>query len=678
MNEEQKNNTGTQSESRQGTERSNQGSMRRFTRRDNNMRGPRSMVTRNANRHANNAAQGGNKTGQNQGGGHGHRHGSHGHDTPRTSTRMKHSTGREKADARSASLPFPGRDHDNMAIPPLKDGNIRIIPLGGVEEVGRNMTLIEYKDSIVIVDAGLQFSEISTPGVDYILPNTKYLEERKDKIKGIVITHGHLDHIGAIPYIMSKLGNPPLFARQLTMLLVQKRQEEFPQLEALDMRIVEKNDRVTMGDFKVRFFSVTHTVPDSMGVILETPYGNIVCTGDLKLEHVNGKVTMEEEDQWDTLTANGSKNLMLMADSTNVEMPGWSIPESEVLKNIEEIIRNTDGRLIIATFASLLERLIKIIEVAEILGKKIVIDGRSMKNNIAIAYESGFLKIDKKVFIPIEEMDNYPPDRIICLVTGAQGDEFASLMRAANKAHKYIKLNKRDTILLSSSVVAGNERSVQKLKDNLSRQGAHIIHYGNANVHSGGHARSDETLWIHKKVAPKFFMPMHGYHYMLRVHADVARKAGMPNENIVIPDNSTIVEIQDEGTKITTLKEYAPRSLILVDGFSVGNMQEVVLRDRQMLSQDGIFVIITTVNLSTGKVTKSPDIISRGFVYLRESQDLLRQARFLTKKTVEDMAANSKQIDFDYIKDHITDSVARLLFQETAKRPIVIPVILSI
>lgn len=590
---------------------------------------------------------------------------------------MKHSTGRERADSRSLMAPFPAKDAENVIIPPLKDGNIRIIPLGGVEEIGRNMTMVEYKDSIIVIDAGLQFSEINTPGVDYILANTKYLEDRKRKVKAVVITHGHLDHTGGIPYLMEKIGNPPLYSRNLTTLMIKKRQEEFPHLQPLDIRIVEKTDRVTMGDLKVRFFAVTHTIPDSMGIIIETPYGNIVHTGDLKLDHVDGKPTMEEEDEWDNV-ASGGNNLMLMADSTNVERPGFSFPEKVVLKNIENIIRNAEGRLIVATFASLLERLIKIIDTAEILGKKIIVDGRSMKNNLDIARESGLLKAKKETFIPIEEMESYPPDRIILLVTGAQGDEFASLMRAANKTHKYLKVNKRDTVLLSSSVVPGNERSVQKLKDNLSRQGARIIHYQNADVHSSGHAHHDETLWIQKKIAPRFFMPVHGYHYMLRVHAAIAREAGIPEQNIVIPDNSMIVEIQDAGSKIVTLKESAPRGLVLVDGFSVGNIQEVVLRDRIMLSQDGIFVIVLTVNLTTGKVIKSPDVISRGFVYLRESQDLLRQARFLAKKTVEDMASGTKQIDFDYVKDHVTDAVARLLFQETAKRPIVIPVILSV
>ncbi len=694
MNEENKKTEGEASSNQRPTEKTGYGA-RRFPHRDSNARGPRSAVTRSANR----LASYGGQTSPSRPVSHGtHRHtkpgqgvphhkevrqgqypnrGSHPHDRPATSVRMKHSTGREKADSRNQMAPFPAKDVENVIIPPLKDGDIRIIPLGGVEEIGRNMTVIEYKDSIIVIDAGLQFSEINTPGVDYILANTKYLEDRKHKVKAVIITHGHLDHTGGIPYLMEKIGNPPLYSRALTILMIQKRQEEFPHLAPLDIRIVEKNDRITVGDFKVRFFAVTHTIPDAMGIIVETPYGNIIHTGDLKLDHVDGKPTMEEEDEWDNI-AKGGNNLMLMADSTNVERPGFSLPEKIVLKNIENIIRNSEGRLIVATFASLLERLIKIIDTADILGKKIIVDGRSMKNNLEIARESGLLKARKEAFIPIEEMENYPPDRIILLVTGAQGDEFASLMRAANKTHKYLKINKRDTILLSSSVVPGNERSVQKLKDNLSRQGAKIIHYQNADVHSSGHAHHDETLWIHKKIAPRFFMPVHGYHYMLRVHGGIALEAGVLEQNIIIPDNSMILEIQENGTKIVTLKESAPRGLVLVDGFSVGNIQEVVLRDRIMLSQDGIFVIVMTINLTTGKVIKSPDVISRGFVYLRESQDLLRQARLLAKKTVEDMTTDTKQIDFDYIKDHVTDAVARLLFQETAKRPIVIPVILSV
>src|SRR3989344_4234436 len=450
---------------------------------------------------------------------------------------------------RRPSMPFSPHRKEEQVIPPLTPGNVRIIPLGGVEEIGKNMTVVEYKDTIIVVDAGVQFKEESTPGIDFILPNTKYLEERKHKVKAIVITHGHLDHIGAIPYIMDKIGNPPLYSRNLTTLMIKKRQEEFTHLPPMDIRVVEKNDRITVGDMTLKFFAVTHTIPDSMGIMIETPYGNIVHTGDLKLDHNDGVPTEAEIEAFEPLSA--EKNLMLLADSTNVERPGFSIPEKLVFKNI----------------------------------KKIIVDGRSMKNNIEIAKMAGMLVVQKDTMIPIEQMDNYPPDRIIVLATGAQGDEFASLMRAANRTHKYLKINKRDTVLLSSSIVPGNERNVQKLKDNLSRQGAKIIHYMTSDVHSSGHAN--------------------------------------PDENIVIPDNGAVIEIQDNGSKIVVLKESAPKNLILVDGFSVGDIQDVVIRDRQMLAQDGIFVIIATIDVGSGRIRKSPDIISRGFVYLRESQDLL-------------------------------------------------------
>ncbi len=565
----------------------------------------------------------------------------------------------------------------NDVIPGAGD-NIRIIPLGGVEEIGKNMTAIEYKNDIIVIDMGFAFKDDDTPGVDYILPNTAYLEERKDKIRGVFITHGHLDHIGGIPYIMNRIGNPPLYTRALTSIMINKRQEEFSHLPALDIRVVEKEDKITLGNLKIRFFAVTHTIPDSMGIIIETPYGLIVTPGDIKLDHVNGVPTEVEEKEFDRFK--DENVLFLMMDSTNVDNPGFSTPERIVHENLDDIIKHTSGRLIIGTFASQLERVMGIINIAEKYGKKVVVEGRSMKNNIDIVRTMGMLKVDKSTIITSEEMENIPPDKVIVLATGAQGDEFAALMRMSNKTHKYFRITPRDTVLLSSSIIPGNEKAVQKLKDNLARQGAKIIHYRTSDVyiHSTGHGNRGELEWLHKKIHPKFFMPMHGNHYMLRVHEDLAKSLGMPAENIIVPDNGTIIEIQNEGKDFVRLPESAPGGLVMVDGFSIGDIQELVIRDRKMLAQDGFIVIVVSINAKTGKLKKSPDIISRGFVYLRESQDLLSQARMIVKNTVEDTTKGMNPINFDYVKSTLSDNLGRFLFQKTAKKPIVIPVILGV
>jgi ribonuclease J len=561
-------------------------------------------------------------------------------------------------------------------IPPLKDGDIRIIHLGGVEEIGRNMSIVEYKNSIVIVDCGVQFTETSTPGIDFILPNTRYLEENKHKIKGVLVSHGHLDHIGSIPYIMPRIGNPQIYSRLFTSLMIKKRQEEFPHLSPLTINVVEKGDTVTLGDFRVRFFGVTHAIPDSMGIMIETPYGDIVHTGDLRLEHNEGIPTDDEEDRYKIFETR--KTLLLMADSTNCENPGFSISDTVVYKNIETIIRETPGRLIISTFASQVERMLFMLETAERYGKKVVVEGRSMKTNVEIAKLANMLKVKPETLISLEEITHYPENKLIILATGQQGEEFAALGRIASKTHKFIRLTPRDTILMSSSVVPGNERAVQNLKDKLSRQGAHLIHYKTSDIHSSGHANADELIWIHKKINPKFFIPVHGYHYMLRVHADLERRLGTREDNIIIPDNGMIIEIRNEGNSIVAIKEKAPSEMIVVDGTSVGKIQDVVMRDRQTLAEDGMFVVIGVIDSHTHTLKKSPDLISRGFVYLKESQDLLYQTRLLTKKVIDDSLLEGGYANLDQMKQDISEATTKFLLQKTAKRPVIIPVIISV
>jgi ribonuclease J len=564
---------------------------------------------------------------------------------------------------------------ENMVIPPIGDA-IRIITLGGVEEIGKNMTAIQYKDDIIIIDIGIQFSTEATPGIDYILPNTKYLEDNKEKIRAVVITHGHLDHIGGLPYVMDRIGNPPIYTREFASLLIRKRFTEFPNQPELNLKIVEKDDGpLPIGKYmKVQFFGLTHSIPDSTGVIIETPYGDIINTGDVRVDNTDGVPSENEIEQYKIFK--NRKILLLTMDSTGIDKPGWAMSEKHIVANIDKIVSTVPGRIIIATFASQVERIIEFLNIAKKYGKKVVIEGRSMKVNVEIIKQ---LKLaDTKHILPLEEVEKHPPHKIMMLATGAQGEEFAALMRMSNKSHKYIRLNKTDTIILSSSIIPGNERSITTLKDNLFRHDCRIITYLDSDVHTSGHGKRGELEWIHQQIPYKFFMPVHGHHYMLKMHAELAASLGTPRENIIVPDNGSIVELFDEGRQIRKLKEKAPSSSMMVDGFSVGNIQEVVIRDRQMLAQDGMFVIIATINSSNGKLRKSPDIISRGFVYLRESQDLLRQARFIIKKTIEDSTEGMNPINFDFVKNNVTDELSRFLFQETAKRPIVIPVILGV
>jgi ribonuclease J len=442
------------------------------------------------------------------------------------------------------------------------------------------------------------------------------------------------------------------------------------------MQIVETEDTIRLKELVVRFFKVTHTIPDSMGIMIDTPHGTIVHTGDLKLDHIGGVPTPEEEKTYGKFK--NEKILLLMSDSTNCQKAGFSIPEPTVHVTIEKLIKDAQGRVIIATFASLLERIIKVIEFADTHGKKVIIDGRSMKTNIELAQKAGIFTLKPGTIIPIEDMDKYPPHKILMLVTGAQGDEFAVLMRVATKKHRHIKIKDSDTVLFSSSVVPGNERAVQRLKDLLSRQGGKIVHYETSDVHSSGHSYRDESLWITSKVAPRFFIPLHGYHYMLRSHTDIAFTAGIPRENTIIPDNGSLIEIRERGTKIVKLSVTAPNEMIAVDGFNVGNIQEAVVRDRQMLASDGIVVLVATVDMQTGKIMKSPDIIARGFVYVRESHELLNHARMIIKKTIEDACGKDMHgVNFEFLKEDLRDKVGKYFFQKTMKQPMVIPVLLG-
>ena len=559
----------------------------------------------------------------------------------------------------------------------MDDDTVRIIPISGVEEIGRNMTVVETKDDLIIFDIGFQFvsEESNAPGINYILPNTQYVEERKHKIRALVVTHGHLDHIGGIPFVMERIGNPPIYTQYLTSLMIKKRQEEFPHLDPVDIHVIKEGDSFTIGKTKIKTFPVTHSIPDAMGVSVETKYGDVVLTGDIRLTHENGDVAADEKADWEKVGQNN--NLVLICDSTNADREGFSAPEGEVLATLDRIIKDATGRLIIGTFASQFERLTAVIKSCEKYGKKVVLEGRSIKTNIDIARLAKLIDVDDKIFINAGDMGDYPSDRIVILSTGAQGEEFAALMRIATDKHKFITLTERDTVVLSSSVIPGNEIAVQKLKDNIYRRNVRVINYRTTAVHSSGHGNAGELVWVHHAVKPKFLIPVPGHHYHLKSHMYAAIQNGFPRENIVVPDNGSIIDIRN-GDELIVHKEKAPTEMVLVDGFTVGTRQEVVLRDRQTLAEDGMFVIIATVNTKTGKLRKSPDIISRGFVYLRENQQLLSEARTLIKRTVEKQTENMHPLDLDYVKDELTNTVSGFLMQRTNKTPMVIPVLIGI
>ena len=554
--------------------------------------------------------------------------------------------------------------------------SLKIIPIGGMEEVGRNMTVFEYGQDIVILDMGLQFPEEEMLGIDYIIPDDRYLRGKEKNIRAVVLSHGHLDHIGAVPHLLSKLGWPPVYASRMTLALVRKRLEEAQLLKYLDAReVTSASQSIGCGDIKINFFTATHSIMDALGVIIQTPVVNIIHPGDWRydLDPVNGDPTNYSDlAKWNQR----NKPSVLMMESIGSTKEGHQISEREIYKNISQIVQDVPGRVIIATFSSMIERVIWIIEIAEKMGKKVALDGYSMKTSVEIAKKFGYIKFNPTTLIDIKDVDRYPADKIIIICTGAQGEDRAVLMRIANGEHRYIQIEKNDTVIFSSSVIPGNERSIQRLKDNLYRQCDNVIHKEIMDVHGGGHGLIEDIKLIIQQVKPKYLMPVYANHYLLREAAKVAISIGFPKENIFVVDNGSVVQASRKGVKVNQQK--IPIEYIFVDGLGVGDVKEVVLRDRQMLAQDGIFVIIAVIDSLAGKVKGSPDIISRGFVYLKESQDLLKSTRLLVRKIVEESSANMHPINISYIKDQIKERVGKFLFQKTKRRPMVLPVIIEV
>jgi len=551
---------------------------------------------------------------------------------------------------------------------------LRIIPLGGLGEVGRNMMCIEYEKAILIVDVGFRMPEESMPGVDYIIPDISYLRGKEKNVVGVVFTHGHYDHIGAVPYIIEKLGNPPLFASGLTAGIILKRQEDFSYLPKLNLTRVMDGTKIKLGPFTVEFFKQNHNIADNMGLFIQTPVGNLIHTSDFKFDD---DPVFDTPTNYQKLKEIGSRGiLLLMSDSTGAEEKGHSLSERKIMENLEEIFKQSKGRIIAATFGSLINRIQQLIALSEKYGRKVAVDGYSMRTNVEICKKLGYIKSEKGTLIKPNQIQNFPDHKVTLICTGGQGEGQAVLMRIANGEHKFVRLRKQDTVIFSSSVVPGNERTVQVLKDELYRQQVRVYHYKMMDIHAGGHGQEEELKEMMNIMKPKFFLPIHGQYSMLVNHAILAGENGIPEKNIAVVENGQVIDLTQ--SRIAIEPKSVEANYIMVDGLGVGDVGEVVLRDRQTLSKDGMFVVVAIIDRKTGKVKGSPDIISRGFVYLKESKLLLRDTRRRVIDIVEKSTGSGGAVNWSYVKDNVRNYIGDFLYARTQRRPMILPVIIEV
>lgn len=551
---------------------------------------------------------------------------------------------------------------------------LRIIPLGGCEEVGRNMTVFEYGGDIIILDMGLQFPEEDMPGIDYIVPNTKYLAGKERRIRGVIFSHGHLDHIGAAPILLEKLGNPPIVARDLTLALLKNKQEDYRRNSAKNLKTITiKNlrDTLRLGKFTIKFFQIEHSIVDAVGVIIETPAGVVIHPGDWTLERDdNGRPTIDYHH-----LAELPRPTVLMLESLGVLNLNPSTNYETMYENLLGIMQKAEGRVIIGTFSSQVERIKWVIEAADKLGKKVALDGYSMKLNIEIAKELGYIKIHKGVLIDVKNIDNYPDKLVVVVCTGAQGEENAVLARIVNRQHHFVKLRKTDTVIFSSSIIPGNERTIQRLKDNIYRQADHVIHGEIMDVHVSGHATRADVAEMLEQIQPTYFVPVYANHYFLKEARNLAIERGFAKENIFVPDNGSVIEITQKLARILDRK--VPSDYVFVDGLGVSDTQNIVLRDRQVLAEDGMVVVIATVDSKSGRLVQNPDIISRGFIFLKENRELIEELRHKVKKMVIE-SDPLNWTDTNQIRNDIRDKIGQFLYNKTEKRPMVLPVVIEV
>lgn len=547
---------------------------------------------------------------------------------------------------------------------------IQIIPLGGLGEIGKNMTVFRYGDDMILIDAGLMFPEDDMLGIDLVIPDITYLLENKDKLKGIFLTHGHEDHIGALPYVMKQI-DVPVYGTALTLGILQGRLKENG-VGSENLYTIKPGDKITAGAFKMDFIRVNHSIPDAVAIAINTPIGTIIHTGDFKIDHtpVDGQVT-----EFNKFAEYGDRGVLaLLADSTNAERPGFTPSEKMVGKTFDDEFRYAKNRIIVATFSSNVHRIQQVIDAAMKYDRKVAVIGRSMVNVVTIAKELGYLKAPDGEIIDIDETHNYTPDKIVIITTGSQGEPMSALTRMAMSDHKKVDIMPGDTVIISATPIPGNEKLVSRTIDHLYKLGAEVIYEKSNGVHVSGHASQEEIKLMHNLVRPKFFVPVHGEFRHLIKHANIAQSLGMPKENIVIGENGCIIELTKNSIGINGK---VPSGKVLVDGLGVGDVGNIVLRDRRQLSQDGIMIVVVTIEKETCRVVSGPDIVSRGFVYVREAEGLMDEARDKVQLALERCEENGVS-EWSAIKSTVRDSLGRFLYERTRRRPMILPIIMEI
>lgn len=551
-----------------------------------------------------------------------------------------------------------------------KKNKLKIIPLGGLGEIGKNITVHEYKDSIVIVDCGMTFPEDEMLGIDIVIPDISYLIKNKDKIKGLVLTHGHEDHIGAIPYVLKKI-DMPIYGTKLTLGLLQNKLKEH-NLTNVDLNVVNYGDKVKLGYFEVEFIPTVHSIPDSAALAITSPIGTVIQTGDFKIDFTPIDGAMMDLGRISELGSRGV--LALLSDSTNVVRPGYSMSERMVGETFKDLFHKAEGRILVATFASNVYRVQQIIEAAELNNRKVVLSGRSMVNTTTVASELGYLKFKEGTIIDIKDMNKYRKDEIVIAMTGSQGEPMSALTRIASNEHRQIELYNDDLVILSASPIPGNEKAVSKIINKLIEKGTNVVYESWSDIHVSGHANQEELKLMHSLAKPKYFIPVHGEIKHLKMHAELSREMGTPEENIFILENGQTLEFTKEDASLGMM---VPSGQILVDGLGVGDVGNIVLRDRKHLSEDGLIVVVVTMNKETGLVAAGPDIVSRGFVYVRESEDLMVEAKKIVKETLSN-CEDRKITDWSTIKSSIRDDLRSFLYSTIKRNPMILPIIMEV